>query len=226
MHLFSHRQSADPSNVQVKAPVKSKKRIISQITYLDNELGIQVKGELVSPFTVKVTSQIESTLKLIETIESGIVKDIHEHSEEFFNGKSFTREKIANSIVSPWENSNEGLVIHCQDSDYTCSDYFNGDIPSTSLGGQGVNFVLILDSVEYKKSLFKVHCKIFYIRQPRPKARLEGFFDAPASAPKAPPNSPKAPTPPNSPETPPNSPETPANSPETPANSDHLDFFE
>jgi hypothetical protein len=205
--------------------VKSKKRIISQITYSGDELGLQVKGELVSPFTVKVTSQIESTLKMIETIESGIVKDIHEHSKEFFNGKSFTREKIANSIVSPWENSNEGLVIHCQDSDYTCCDYFNGDIPSTSLEGQVVDFVLILDSVEYKKSLFKVHCKIFYIRQPRPKARLEGFFEAPT-----PPNSPNSPNSPQTPQTPqapetPNSPQTP-NSPETPANSDHLDFFE
>lgn len=222
MRLLSHRQPIEVSNIQVKVPVKANKIHVSQITYSGDELGIQVKGVVGPGNAVKVVSHIESTLKLFEAIESGVMNIIHEYSKEFFNGKTFTREKITNSMESSCQVNEDGaLVIQCQESDYIYFDFLGGEIPVESLRQDDVvSVVITLDSIVYTKNLFKLQYKIYCIRQTRPRAQLEGFLETTIPKPEPAVESKTVAEPVAEPEP------TAEPEPAKPANSDHLDFFE
>lgn len=72
--------------------------------YKNNSLIIQLpKYKIKSIDSNKMVIYVDDNLfqYLISPLEEHILKNTHEHSERWFNGKRFTMNKIMNSIISP-----------------------------------------------------------------------------------------------------------------------------
>jgi hypothetical protein len=206
MVLLTYRSSLDLNSVKVDVPCKSKKLYISNISYDNEKLSLQVKGVLEQDYVLKISNHTGAIVKLLESFEGGVADYIHKNTKDFFNGKTFSKEKISNSIDRSWElDSEENLNINCYEgegNEYKSFDFLNNEIEDVK--GCDVQVVLDIDSIVFIKQMFKIHYKIRHAKQMKPKTKTDGKFIETIPGKEV---------------------STELAEPIEPENSDHLDFF-
>lgn len=181
MTVFSYKTEFESDKIEIDIPQKNGKIYKSQLHYDDgSDFIIQTPKVTKDGSTLKF--QNDTFLKTIESIENSIVNSIYKRSKEFFGGKSFSLDKIKNSLQRSWDINEQGQVLlNCITSpDVEFSDIFNQKLTIDELSGK-VTVILQVSSVTFTKSLFQINYTILRVKSTKIQSETIDFLQETAA---------------------------------------------
>lgn len=171
---------ANYKNLDVSASLKiSKPKKVNGIYQSDTSFKVQTPELTVDLEASSITFRMIKKGKfvtLLEELENKIVSTIYNNSTDFFNGKTFTENKIRDSLEKLFTLDNEGLVTLNNvtiPSNLKVYDHFNELLPQgQSIGKVAGVCILQVGSVQFVKSSIKVNITLTHLKLSVEKKKL------------------------------------------------------
>lgn len=164
--ILNYKKKLNQDLLSVEKPVKDDKLHYSTVSYSGEPLSIQVRGVLEGKAKIKITNNTDKFLELLGDISGSISSIVHKNSEEFFNGKKFSLDKIKNSLFNIYKVEESGeIVVNSKGEDYVCMDYFENEIPFEEAKGTVCDVVLKISGLTYIRNSLVITSKISHVKQ-------------------------------------------------------------
>jgi hypothetical protein len=155
-------KNIDPKEFSVEPPVKKGNQHASKITYSSQrDVLVQTPDlEAISPDTFRfkiVNNGLFFTI--LEDIQEQIAKVLFDNSAEYFNGKSFSKERIEKSIVDLVEVRDDGFAYVngiTLDSEAKFIDFLEDSVATPQDYPYSGRFMIKFSHVLYDKTTFQV----------------------------------------------------------------------
>lgn len=168
----------DRTLINILAPQKTDKGLnYSTLSYDNDSLLIQVKGVIEGKNTVKIKYNGEYVVDLIKNIQEEVSNKIFDNSEDFFNGKKFSLDKISSSLTNFTSISKNGeLLIHYKGEPKTCIDYFGNPLSLENIKDTVCYFIFDIEKITYLKSVIIFDIELKGIKQCKIKEKKKVSF--------------------------------------------------
>lgn len=177
--ILNYKKPFDADLLTVEPPCKNDKLHVSNILYAEEALSLQLRGLLVEKNKLKISqNDARKVLEFFQTIEKSISTFIYNQSENFFNGKKFSLEKIQTSIHKFYEISKNGEVyVKFRGDNYSCIDHYGKDISFDEVKETTCDIVVELKGITYIKSVSNIDVIIKGVKQGKKKTVAFDFLD-------------------------------------------------
>lgn len=163
--------------IDILAPNKVNGVYQSDILYNNKPWFVQVPDlQLNSSSSISFSMVKKGTFfTFLEQLEEKIITTLSSKSVEFFNGKSFSENKIKDTLVKPYNITTDGLVILngvSLDSGLQVYDYFKDQVcklPNYPFCG---TCILKIGPIKWNKNVISLDYKICYIKLPFEKKKI------------------------------------------------------
>lgn len=176
-------KNLDTSKLILTKPIKKDNgyQIVTNFSIQSPEINIDLES---NKFTFTMVKK-GKFLAALEEIEEKIIKDLYTNSTVFFNGKTFTENKIREAFKKTFSIDTEGIVtINANVSPYLkVYDYFNDQTKAPSGPFTGV-CIFQLNPVKFVKREIEASYSLRFVKLPMTKKKsTECLFDDESSTP-------------------------------------------
>jgi hypothetical protein len=180
--MLDYKTKIDYSLLVIEPPVKNEENWIMKVVY-DNDI-LSFKTPSISFDKCSLTISFDSKKKpvffeFIDDVETKIIDYLHEHSEEMFKGKIFSKEKLKEGLVTSWDITDDGVVSlnrKCISDDTVVLSTFGDSIPLEELS-KSVICIVKVDTVSFSKNKFDINYTLTHVKSKKIAKQSENFFE-------------------------------------------------
>jgi hypothetical protein len=125
--------------------------------------------------TFKIHSK-KRFIEFLEQLDSVVIDYLHANSQNIFKGKTFTQERLKNSLQPQLDIDEDGTVcINAYlDENAKCFDIYGDQIPLYDIGTD-VTATLKVDKIVFSKDLYRIKYSIVRLKMSKPEKSSATF---------------------------------------------------
>jgi hypothetical protein len=177
--IVSYKDNFDTNKIEISSATKNEKTNKWECPVKYDGSSLLFSSPRIKFIDGILTFKIQNKKKFIqflEELDTMVIDYLHKNSETIFKGKSFTLERLQNSIQPQLDIDEDGTVrINAHlDETIRCFDVYGESIP-LDLVRQDVTAVLKMDKLIFTKDLYRLKFSVSRLKMSKPEREIVTF---------------------------------------------------